>query len=363
MANIDLSGIIKEAVEANEEKRLEIFQNHALEYRQNITQVMDSLIWYHDQNAKKNGVSLFGTNAQVIVQTVQSANGASQNLSTEALQTLQKHNVDDKEYMIAMKQGYYLLNQIGELIRGEPVTYTIVAKSAEAEGYAYIEGLSIEDILGDINSAEINGLVTIGKHGQAWSANEAGKLGRQLKLSGSAVKELQNNHTFKQIDNETYDAIQNIVLEKNEIDPLTGKNKIITHNKGINAEAVMRTIYNPETLNDEKEVPYIINNDSKNLAANLIASMGNDTFWTSGDIVFAEDAHMRHVQVKSEGASFTNVSQLIYRLNHVQQLLDRIINNGSKLAIYSNEKQVNVANDVAQATIDNAIKKMFTKFG
>jgi hypothetical protein len=87
-----------------------------------------------------------------------------------------KNNSTEKiyedKYTEAMKNAYRLMNEMGEMLRGKPITYSVVISSGTKNvSKEQFDGLNIDDFL------ELT----------TFSRNSAGGLGRTLRLSNKTT--------------------------------------------------------------------------------------------------------------------------------------------------------------------------------
>lgn len=351
MAGIDLSAMVAEAVQGMIKDSVDEQLTSIMSLRDQLVSTRDTLAMYHETNesaALKQKKSIWAKNANIIANVIQSRNNSNGENLVKTLRGQQQISgntkQDQQNYLQAMKKGYYLLNSIGEQVRQEgDITYTLVIRSPNNESAIRWDGLTINDILGgyNINTGLFgdSDFVTIYTHSSnGWSNNEKGRLGCILTLKNSkgiwkkAQKNMGTNKNIKKLSSKHFSLLK--LLDKEQ------------GNRGHSAEALIDIVENEKSMSSE----------------NLVAIMtevrrNNKAYWKGGDV--------GTIQVKSNGASFTNVSQLVYRLDQVISIFDKAIMSSATANNMQKAQQAiqsaNVDTDkIISDSVQELLQSMFT---
>ena len=192
---------------------------------------------------------------------------------------LQESDYETK-YMEAMKNAYRLMNEMGEMLRGKPITYSIVlssgTKNFSKEQY---DGLNIDDFL-DLTT---------------FSRNSVGGLGRTLRLANKTtvlqkMKEKQIKGTkWSETKTTWYKGFRDAVKKLNN-------NQWEEVNEGNITEAFLRQLKYGGTA---------LSNMQKTMSAPA-------AFWQGGDLEEWWDPF--GIQIKTNDATVTNVNSMISQL-------------------------------------------------
>lgn len=338
---INLSAIVQEAVANMVKKGKEQQLQPIISLRDQLVGARDTLAMYHETNEtseKQGKKQLWAARANIIVNAIQSKKSKENLVNTLQKQLISgKTEQDNAAYLQAMKKGYYLLNALGEQVRQDTITYTLVIRSPDNSSAIQWEGISMDDMLGKYDKetglfGDSNFMTMYAHSYSEWSNEEQGRLGRTLVLKNlwkKANDELNTNNNVTKITGKNFDLLQ-------ELDKQKG-------NRGNAAEALVGI--NAGEITD------------KNLT-NVMSQIrqNNKPYWQGGDV--------GTIQVKSNGASFTNVSQLVYRLNQAIQICDKAVTLSStatdmqkaEQAVRSAEVDVD---KIAKDSVEKLLKSMF----
>ena len=250
----------------------------------------------------------------------------------------------DLKYVEAMKRGYKVLNNIGETIRGKEITYTIIVSTQKGSQYHEWTGVKLDDFL-DLTTMYAN--------------RTDGKLGRTLRLA--------NTKTIM-------DQLGQVAA---------GTSSYRAYNKWSKSRMALFNWFNEKIRSKEmgtvfdKELQEEIGRWSKvnrgnvlegflrfskynmNVKESMLKTMSDpDPFWRGGDLEELYD--FEGIQVKSEGASVTNISSLIRQLTKIDNQLSKIT---SLIAQQSQDSNVNtqqIENQINQE-IEELIKEFLSK--
>ena len=244
-------------------------------------------------------------------------------------------------------EGYMLMNSIGESLRGDKINYSVTIPYSGT--YITWTG-SMEEFIGTWDGKHyVGGMISFSPSRMV------------LKKKTTLLNQYKNNvepNLWKKWDKEKtqiYDAFKQRFNNGN-----INENKWSKVNQGNMLEAFSR-FYDNNISNDNPNA-ILAQIDSGYLDDILEEAMSEtlsniDPFWTGGDI--------ENEQLKGAGASVTNLSQLIYQLNHTRTLMHSILLKGPQPS--KNRPQISgitkAVEKQIEKDIDKLVKELFSKFG
>ena len=253
-------------------------------------------------------------------------------------------------------EGYMLMNQIGEMVRGDEILYSVTIP--QSGGYVTWTG-NIKEFIGEWDGEHYQGgLVSFSSSRMVLKKQNT--LRNQLIHSSKKVQKGSSQGWKK----EKVDAFGITVLADKLSVGFKNNNSILNKwsklNQGNLLEAFSR-IYDKHMSNENPNA-ILAQIESGYLDELLEEAMeetlrNNDPFWTGGDI--------GEYQLKGAGASVTNLSQLIYQLNKTRTMISAIL---TKKTISSNSKKTNVqvtaeVEKIITKEIDKLIEDLLKYFG
>lgn len=372
MASIDLSRIIKEAVSEMVNQSTDEYGNKIQTLYNQIISTRDELAMYHnaiEDDAVEGGSenrNAYASSAQKIAEKIQyKEDDKGQKIRNLVFELnynrhyskagVAREQAEDN-YLQAMKRGYYLLNSIGEQVRGgDKITYSLVIRNQQETEAIRWDGLTIEDIIGeyDINTGRFssNSLVTIYRHTNKtiWSRGELGRLGNTLRIKDN-LWSLANRERKKAATDKTRRGTTTTSDGKGgNLITLLKRLDLYVGNKGNSGESAVDLMERKVNLKDSKNL----------VRAKARARSNNKEFWKGPDVA----QNNQYIQVKANGASVTTVSQLIIRLDEVAQILQNAQEKFKQL----NEKQAEPAcnkqidtDKILDKEVQKLMQSMFT---
>lgn len=289
MANNDLSGLFSK-------------------YRNRLQKILKILISYNDLNYKRDNYSWLSEKEISLAEqwlSRQDDDTKSEMSTLSALANLRKAKSEiykqdniDKQYFNAMKDAYRLMNEIGEEIRGKKIVYSVVIGSEYKNNIAtqkeQWDGLNIEEFL------DLSSMSQITK-----DAARQGRYGRTLRLSSDSVvlSKLRNRqqgyHKWTANEIRQFNIYETLARSKSmgqsKKDPTKARWQDV--NMGNITEGYLR----------------LQKYNLKSVFESMRRTMERPApFWQGGDL--EESFDKIGIQIKTNGASITNIGSMISQL-------------------------------------------------
>lgn len=351
-----LSGIIKQAQERMKQAAQNDLNTYLNGYRQEIASILSDLLSYRELDSSFLIQSKKKQEARFEYWLEQSAQSSAKEwLSNNMIQAdlINKQRsfynssisqqVADIKYVEAMKRGYKILNNIGETIRGKEITYTIIVSTQKGSQYHEWTGVKLDDFL-DLTTMYAN--------------RTDGKLGRTLRLANT--KTIMDQLGQVAAGTSQYRAYNK--WSKSRMALFNWFNKKIRSKE-------MGTVFDKESQEEIGRWSKVNRGNvlegflrfskyNTNIKESMLETMSDpDPFWRGGDLEKLYD--FEGVQVKSEGASVTNISSLVRQLTKVDNQLSKI----TSLITQSQDSSINtqgIENQINQE-IEELIKEFLSK--
>ena len=234
-----------------------------------------------------------------------------------------------------INEGYRILNEIGESIRGEKITYSITVTSTGHWGSA--EGPAGQVITWDMDYSTFSRFIHTGT--------------KRLILKDSANIMSQLEDMWKQQENDQLGLFSRKEWSQKEISQYESfhswakryrkdRGKRVFYNRGQTLEGYFRWL-----LERKENIKYTRDKAMIETAAN------NLPFYAGGDL--------GNVQIKGMNASIANIDTMISVLVETQQSLHIILNESQKLAMDVSKVDTSKIND----NIDKAVQSLLSKYG
>lgn len=229
-----------------------------------------------------------------------------------------------EQYQARIIEGYRVLNQIGEAIRGTEITYTLILNNDGS--HVEWSGLNMKQFL-PLVSVTPTGNINLRSDTVINELLKSSNGSQNIKYSKWTKEKEQAYLNFK-------DIIQN-----------SGKWKKL--NEGQQLEAF------------SKYYRYKNKTDDSALKAMSETLSFPEAFWQDGDDQIGKGKDKRVIQYKGAGASVTNVDTLIAKLEKVYSALMEIQNQSYNHAPYADNQGLVQR---AESNMNNSIKKLIVQF-
>lgn len=234
-----------------------------------------------------------------------------------------------------INEGYRILNEIGESMRGKKITYSITVTSTGHWGSA--EGPAGQVITWDMDYSTFSRFIHTGT--------------KRLVLKDSATIMSQLEEMWKQQGNDQLGLFSRKEWSQKEISQYESfhswakryrkdRGKRVFYNRGQTLEGYFRWL-----LERKENIKYTRDK------AMIETAVNNLPFYAGGDL--------GNIQIKGMNASIANIDTMISVLVETQQSLHIILNESKKLAMDVSKVDTSKIND----NIDKAVQSLLSKYG